>query len=575
METTKILVLDDSPVDRALAMRLLAHEAAETGIRLELIEAADLATGLALGPGAKAVLLDLGLPDCEGLEGVAAFAALEEQPAVVVLSGRNDEQTAIAALRCGAQDYLSKGRLRQSAGGSVLSTVIRSIERKRLEIDLKQAQLELAKAAAAHQSAMRAVLDRLAQGLLLLESAGRIHFANSAAARLLGMRVADLEGLDWWSCGLLPPGEMEGLRAAAGSGKRRPVIIRRGGEELFLEIDAERQGSGQEGWIVHLHDTCELERLRRQSPASELVGEGAAMKSLRARLPLIARSDLPVLIHGETGTGKELVARALHQASGRASAPFIAINCAGLAESILAGQLFGHRRGAFTGAADDRQGFIEAADGGTLFLDEIGDMQPELQRMLLRVLQEKELVRLGETRPRKVDVRILAATHRDLAEEVAAGRFRQDLLYRIRVARVEVPPLRQRKEDLPRLAAALLKGKAGLSPDAMRLLVTHSWPGNVRELDAVLQCAAMICRDGCIEAADLPDELFRSGSSPASPSSPAADPTASSRNLPGRPQVLAALQAAGGRRREAAAALGIGRSTLFRLLARWKAEGLD
>jgi two-component system response regulator HydG len=213
------------------------------------------------------------------------------------------------------------------------------------------------------------------------------------------------------------------------------------------------------------------------------------MRDVHRAIERVAANDLPVAIAGESGTGKELVARAIHAASARARGPFVAENVAALPESLLVAELFGHARGAFTGAEQERAGLFEAAAAGTLFLDEVGEMSPRLQAKLLRVLQEKEVRRIGEESPRKIDVRLVTATNKDLEKLVAAGTFRNDLLYRIRVLTVDVPSLRSRREDIPRLldhflAQASPLGRAPkVSRDALALLVHYEWPGNVRELE--------------------------------------------------------------------------------------------
>ena len=250
----------------------------------------------------------------------------------------------------------------------------------------------------------------------------------------------------------------------------------------------------------------------------------------------------------------------------------IVMTCAGLTESLLQSQLFGHRKGAFTGAVGDQQGFFEAAAGGTILLDEIGDIPPSLQSALLRVLQEREVMRIGDSRARKVDVRILLATHRDLAVEVAAGRFRQDLLYRIRAARVTVPPLRERSEDIPTLAALFLsqlrfsseRPRIELSDAAMRALAAYSWPGNVRELKGALEFAAIASKSGEIGVQDLPPEL--AARTPAA-GSVAPTPTAPASTGDERQRILQALGATDGSRARAARLLGISRATLYRRLA--------
>jgi two-component system NtrC family response regulator len=229
----------------------------------------------------------------------------------------------------------------------------------------------------------------------------------------------------------------------------------------------------------------------------------------------VAGSKATVLVSGESGTGKELIARAIHQLSPRAGKTFISVNCAALTETLLESELFGHERGAFTHAVAMRKGRFELADGGTLFLDEVGEMSPALQVKVLRVLQEMEFERVGGTRTIKVDVRVVAATNKDLKEEVEAGRFREDLYYRLNVVHLNIPPLRQRPEDIPPLAAHFLRkyaaenirGEVRLSPEALKLLVRYGWPGNVRELENVMERAVILCSDNLITMNDLPGEL--------------------------------------------------------------------
>lgn len=253
-----------------------------------------------------------------------------------------------------------------------------------------------------------------------------------------------------------------------------------------------------------------------------IVGESRAIQEILALVKRVAGSKATVLISGESGTGKELIARAIHQLSPRAGKTFISVNCAALTETLLESELFGHERGAFTHAVAMRKGRFELADGGTLFLDEVAEMSPALQVKLLRVLQEMEFERVGGTRTIKVDVRVVAATNKDLKEEVEAGRFREDLYYRLNVVHLHIPPLRQRPEDIPLLATHFLKkyavenarGEVRLSPEAMKLLVQYSWPGNVRELENVMERAVILCSDNVITPNDLPGELGASRPEP-------------------------------------------------------------
>jgi two-component system NtrC family response regulator len=246
-----------------------------------------------------------------------------------------------------------------------------------------------------------------------------------------------------------------------------------------------------------------------------IVGESRSMQDILALVKRVARSRATVLVTGESGTGKELIARAIHQVSNRAAKSFISVNCGALTETLLESELFGHERGAFTNAVTMRKGRFELADGGTLFMDEVAEMSQALQVKLLRILQEMEFERVGGTRTIKVDVRVVAASNRDLKEEVEAGRFREDLFYRLNVVHLQLPPLRQRQEDIPLLAthfiskyvAENLRDKTRITPEALKVLVQYDWPGNVRELENVMERAVILCSDNVITPQDLPAEL--------------------------------------------------------------------
>ena len=243
-----------------------------------------------------------------------------------------------------------------------------------------------------------------------------------------------------------------------------------------------------------------------------IVGESRVMEDILALVKRVAESRATVLITGESGTGKELIARAIHQCSNRAAKSFISVNCAALTETLLESELFGHERGAFTHAVAMRKGRFELADSGTLFMDEVAEMSQGLQVKLLRVLQEMEFERVGGVRTIKVDVRVVAASNRDLKEEVEAGRFREDLFYRLNVVHLHLPPLRQRQEDIPLLAAHFIKkyvqenlrDKTRITPEALKVLIQYAWPGNVRELENVMERAVILCSNNIISPQDLP-----------------------------------------------------------------------
>ena len=306
---------------------------------------------------------------------------------------------------------------------------------------------------------------------------------------------------------------------------------------------------------------------------SQLVGRDPKMIAIYKMIGTLARSRAPVLIRGETGTGKEVIARAIHFNSGDADEPFVAVNCTAVPEQLLESELFGHVRGAFTGATGDRKGRFELAGQGTIFLDEIGDTSPAFQAKLLRVLQEREFYPLGAERPRRTEARVVAATHRDLETLVAAGQFREDLYFRLRVVEITVPPLRERRGDIAPLAGHLLakaarelhRGQMHLAPDAVRVLESLDWPGNVRELENALLRAAALSTGSTITAADLSTQIPSAGAKAA-----ANAPERSTQTLDDleRTHVERVLRETGWNKRQTCRLLGISRPRLDRILER-------
>jgi transcriptional regulator with PAS, ATPase and Fis domain len=299
-----------------------------------------------------------------------------------------------------------------------------------------------------------------------------------------------------------------------------------------------------------------------------MVARSPAMRQLIDLAQRVARVDSTVLISGESGTGKERVARLVHNASTRAPGPFIAVNCGAITETLLESELFGHVKGAFTGALQERPGLFESANGGTLLLDEVGEVSPAMQVKLLRVLQEREIRRVGESTSRPIDVRVIAATNRELTQEIAAGRFRMDLYYRLHVVELRVPPLRERREDILPLARLLLAEAAarlgrtvsGLSPRAADRLLRYHWPGNVRELENAMERAVALAQDGHAEVEDLPEEVRR-----AVPSPVRASPVKQLEEIE-KEYILAVLDLNAGNQARTAEQLGIGSATLYRKL---------
>jgi DNA-binding NtrC family response regulator len=421
----------------------------------------------------------------------------------------------------------------------------------------------------------------------ILRRAGHEATLETDAARALdhlGARRPDLLVTD-----LRMPG-VDGLalvEAARALTPPVPVVVLTGYASVASAVDAMRRGAAD--YLPKPFQTDELllrveralafarlqdenrslrERVEVAAAPPALIGESPALREVLRLAEKVAPTDTRVLIAGESGTGKELLARAIHARSSRARMPFVAVNCGALAETLLESELFGHERGAFTGAVATRKGLFEVAHGGTLFLDEVSETTSGFQTDLLRVIQEGEYRRVGGTRPLQADVRILASTNRDPRRAIAEGRLRDDLFYRLSVVQLTLPPLRERASDVPILAAHFVEVYArqikkrvpGLDAEALSALQRYAWPGNVRELENVIERAIIMAEDGRpLCTADLPDDLFHAGSE--------GGPRAPLREAE-RDALLRALRESGGNRTLAARKLGIGRRTLYDKLAR-------
>jgi len=308
--------------------------------------------------------------------------------------------------------------------------------------------------------------------------------------------------------------------------------------------------------------------LKSRNDLENIIAESPSMQQIVEMIRRVAPTETTVLVLGESGTGKELVARAIHGLSPRGRGPFVAVNCAAIPENLLESELFGHVRGAFTGAIRDRVGKFEAADGGSIFLDEIGEMRPDLQVKILRCLEERSLERVGDNQPIHIDVRVLAATNKDLGKAIQSGEFREDLYYRLNVVPLSIPPLRERREDVRALTQHFLKSlgappRLTIAPDAFRALETYDWPGNVRELENALERALIFHRGDTITSADLPENIRtpRAKESPALPSS--LPETGLSLEEVEKELILRALQKHDWNQSRAARYLGITRHTLL------------
>jgi len=428
-----------------------------------------------------------------------------------------------------------------------------------------------------------AILESISDGVFTVDREWRITSFNRAAEEITGVKRSEAIGR---LCSEVFRSSMCGPDCALEKTLKtnRPIvgktayIIDARGDRIPISVSTavlRNSGGLVVGGAETFRDLSEVEALRRELEGRFRLGDLASRSPLMQRvfdvLPTIAASASTVLVHGETGTGKGLVARTIHDLSPRSGGPFIAVSCGALPETLLESELFGHKAGVFTGATRDKPGRFALAKGGTLFLDEIGELSPAVQIRLLRVLQERTFEPLGATRSETADVRIVAATNKDLAEEVRKGTFREDLYYRVHVIRVELPPLRRRKEDIPLLAEQFVerfnrlqrRSVPGVAAEALSLLVAHDWPGNVRELENAVERAFLLCGDGFIEIEHLPESLTaRSGPFASSPDIRAA------RDLFDAQTIRAAIERNRWDRSAAARDLGIHKTTLFRKIKR-------
>ncbi len=438
------------------------------------------------------------------------------------------------------------------------------------------------------EAALRALADELPEAVFTIDAAGRVTYWNRAAERMTGWSPEEAVGGD---CSLLAGDAVEGCScgigpvrcglAAQGKSSKTCTLKTKDGRLLRIVKNAAPLYA-PDGSPVGALETftavgevgqeprCDLPAApRTDADFCGLVGRHPVMAELYRTIELVAQSSATVMVLGESGSGKECVAEAIHRGSRRAAGPYVRVSCSALNENLLESELFGHVKGAFTGALKDRRGRFQEAHGGTLLLDEIGDVSPTVQVKLLRVIEQREIERVGDSAPIKVDVRLICATHRNLKAMVEEGRFRADLYFRLAVFPLRVPPLREHLEDLPLLAGTWLDrlaagGQArprGIAPAAMARLQAHAWPGNVRELQNVLEFAALRAGAGEIEEAHLPEELRPAPAAPPAARGATAAPAGAQSE---RDRIADSLLATGGNRTEAARRLGMSRVTLWK-----------
>jgi PAS domain S-box-containing protein len=433
----------------------------------------------------------------------------------------------------------------------------------------------------AQRENMQAIFNGLAEGILTIDRDLIVTNANLALGDIVGVHATECPGRHLSELLVGAGDELERLLRESVEGrpvKKREIAFlttRREARTANLTTAPLTNPDGEiDGLIVVLEDISEIRRLTEElegrSSYFRLVGRNPRLLQIYDMVDNLADNDVTVLVTGESGTGKELVAHAIHYRSHRSSGPFVRVNCAALSETLLESELFGHVKGAFTGAVKDRIGRFEEANGGTIFLDEIGDISPAVQQRLLRVLQEREFERVGESRTRQIDVRVIAATNRDLKQLVDEGRFREDLYYRLNVVTLDLPPLRERREDIPLLVdhflakfnASMHRSVEGVAGELLERLIDYDWPGNVRELENAIQRALVVARGKTIRCAHLPPEIIGAVAPPA-----ARPVVAESREID-RATLLEALERSGWNKSAAARELGVDRTTIWRRMKR-------
>ena len=443
----------------------------------------------------------------------------------------------------------------------------------------------------------KTIVDTLQDGLMVLDPVGNILAVNPAAERLTGYSADELignncrtlnctgcdiygrgEGKQW--CSLFVSGEVRAKKCLISDKDRRAVHVLKNASVLK---DSEGRLLGAVETFTDLSEIVrqrqEIDSLRKSCQLEEghhgLLGESQPMQDLFELIQNVAQTDAPVLIQGQSGTGKELVARAIHEESPRCTKSFIKVNCAALNENLLESELFGHEKGAYTGADRTRIGRFEAAHQGTIFLDEIGDIPLSTQVKLLRVLEEKEIERVGDHKPISVDVRIISATNKDLETLIDQGLFREDLFFRINVFPLSCPSLVKRIEDIPVLVQNFIKmipnkgGKeiSGLTPEAMEALLTYSWPGNVRELRNTIEYASVLCPGGWIGKEHLPPKIIMNSNMPTASPISSTVPWQEERE-----QLIHTLRRFRGNQSETARALGVSRVTIWKRIKKYNID---
>jgi len=581
---TMIFIIDDDPANIQVLTDILKPDYEVFFARSGEKALFRLADGLA----PDMILLDVKMPEMDGYE---VCRRIRQTPGtadipIIFITALDAAENETRGLQLGAADYITR---------PFNPEIVRARVRN---------HLALAEARNESESRYRALFTNTADGVMICDFDGRIREANAVMTSQTGYGREELLQMTFAdTCDPAEAGKVDQrfkLIRKTGYGAFETEQIGKDGAYRAIEVNAHCiEFNGRPSVLVFCRDItrrkaaeAELQRyrdhleelvalrtdelqekeqtlarlqhsLKNRRGIRNFVGESAVMQRLTSRIEALADVNSTVVIRGESGTGKELVAEALHYVGVRGKLPFVKVGCSELSESLIESELFGHAHGAFTGAVKSRTGKLEAAANGTVFLDEIGDISPTFQQRLLRVIEERRFQRVGENTSIPMDARIIVASHRDLAQLVRQGRFRQDLYYRLKVVELHLPPLRERKEDIPLLVRHFLamfnrdlkKGVTDVAPDVLDAFLRRDWPGNVRELKHVLECAYVNCARSVITAADIPHDALETQR----PAPAAGDPESAE-----AARILDVLQSTRWNKTRAAKALGVSRQTLYR-----------
>ncbi len=586
----KILIVDDEESLRLTFQMFLRRE----GYDPVAVSTFDDALSAIKNTEFDLIISDIVLEGSSGIDLLRHIRQEGLKCPVVMITGYPNVKTAADAVRLGAFDYIPKPVTKEA----LLRTTKMALTQRALEMEKERAEAERERYRHYLETIFRSVRDAIITVDKNFKIVEMNHSANKWLKDLLGyvpigIPINQIPGIMGASC--IKDVETV-IRTRQDVPEHRVECEKPDGSRKVLGVSAAPLDDGKGnflGVVLVARDLTRLEDLEqrgRRTRFYRLVGQSQPMQIVYTLIENLGKVDTTVLITGESGTGKELVAEALHGESNRSKNPLVKVDCTAIPEELLENELFGHRKGAFTGATGDRKGRILSADGGTLFLDEIGDISLKMQLRLLRFLQEKTFYPVGSDKPIKVDVRVIAATNVDLKKKVQEGGFREDLYFRLKVVDIMLPPLRERKEDIPLLVQHFINrfkhkmGKeiTGISDQAMNILLSYSWPGNVRELEHIVERACVLCGGETISERDLPEEIRVPESvRPHPPASPAATAKPIELRQPAQPPpshglpkegsseiqaIIDALKKTGGNKAKAARILGIDRSTLYRKL---------